>query len=149
MIEHTVHIIEVIHAPIEKIWNIIRDFNGLPSYHPAIKASRIEQGDNESVGSIRYLTLESGYVREKLLMLDDKNYAFDYSILEGTLPVKNYKASVRLTFDNVKKHTQCEWWADFEVVNADDRDALIDLVGQHVFKAGFESISALLTKDIK
>jgi|SRR5579862_8862264 len=141
---HTVHITEVIHAPVEKIWNIIRDFNGLPTFHPAIKASRIEQGDSKSVGSIRYLTLESGYVREKLLMLDDKNYAFEYTILEGTLPVKNYRASVRLTFDKAKKQTVCEWWADFEAVNAEDTGALIDVVGQQVFKVGFQSIAALL-----
>lgn len=143
-VEHTVHITEMIHAPFEKIWNIMRDFNGLPTYHPAIKSSRIEQGDSESVGSIRHLTLESGYVREELLMIDDQNYAFDYSILEGTLPVKNYKASVRLTFDKAKNQTKCEWWADFEAVNIEETDALIDAVGQQVFKVGFQSIAALL-----
>lgn len=141
--EHTVYITEMIAAPVEKIWEIMRNFNGLPSFHPAIKASRIEQGDGESIGSIRYLTLESGYVREELLMFDEKRHRFDYAIIGGTLPVEHYKASVQLTFDATHNHTICEWWADFDVVNPADRDALIDLVGQHVFKVGFQSILAL------
>lgn len=141
--DHTVHITEIIDAPIEKIWEIIRDFNGLSFYHPLIKASRIEVGDGKSVGSVRYLTLDSGFVREELLMFNDENYAFDYSIIDGTLPVENYKASVRLTFDKKHNKTTCEWWADFDVVHA-DRDELIALVGQHVFKVGFQSVAALL-----
>ncbi|MDP3705184.1 MAG: SRPBCC family protein [Legionellaceae bacterium] len=142
-VKHTVHITEVIDAPVEKIWQIIRDFNGLPSFHPGIKASRIEHGDGESIGSIRHLTLESGYVREELILLDEKAHALDYVIIEGTLPVRNYSASVRLTFDADNSQTICEWWADFDVVNAADRDGLIDLVGQHVFKVGFQSIARL------
>ena len=37
---NTVYISDVIDAPIEKVWGIMRDFNGMPSYHPGIsKAS--------------------------------------------------------------------------------------------------------------
>ena len=70
----TVLVTEVIKAPIEKIWKFIRDFNGLPDFHPAIKASRIEEGHAEEIGCIRHLSLESGFVREELLLLDDKNF---------------------------------------------------------------------------
>jgi len=141
--EHTVHITEVIDAPIEKIWEIMRDFNGLPSYHPAIQASRIEHGDGESVGSIRHLTLANngGYVREELLMINDAEHAFDYSIIEGTLPVNDYIASVRLTYDEANQQTICEWWADFKAVNPSEQAQLVDLVGQHVFKVGLQAIA--------
>lgn len=138
--EHTVHIIETIDAPIEKVWKLVRNFNGLSTFHPAVKESRIESGDGETVGSIRHLTLDDGYVREKLLLLDDSAHALDYSIIEGTIPVENYKAGMRLKVDSTKKHTICEWWADFDPVRTAERDALIENIGQNVFKLGFQSI---------
>ncbi len=38
------HASSVINAPIEKVWARIRDFNGLPNWHPAIARSEIEGG---------------------------------------------------------------------------------------------------------
>jgi len=139
--EHLVHITALIPAPLEKIWKRVRDFNGLADYHPAIKNSKIEQGDHETIGSIRYLTLANGFVREQLLKLDDENHAVDYSILEGSLPVKDYKAGIRLRFDEAQGQTVCEWWADFTPNNPDELEQLIDLVGQQVFKRGFEALA--------
>ena len=39
---NTVYISDVIEAPIEKVWGIMRDFNDMPSYHPGIHKSIIE-----------------------------------------------------------------------------------------------------------
>jgi hypothetical protein len=143
---HTVHITEIINHPIKKVWKIISPFNGLPAYHPAILASKIEgDGNPEKIGNIRHLTLESGFVREELLMLDNDTFAFDYSIIESSLPIENYNASVRLTSNSTNDQTICEWWADFDVVNA-NRDEILELVGQHVFKAGFLALAAKLEK---
>ena len=94
---NTVYISDVIDAPIEKVWEIMRDYNDMPSYHPGIKNSVIE-GDRPSdqVGCVRRLTLGEGFVREVLLCMDDRNYVFTYEIIEGTLPVRGYVAGVRL-----------------------------------------------------
>jgi len=91
----TVYISHVIDAPIEKVWSVMRDFNDMPSYHPNIRKSVIE-GDRPSdqVGCVGRLTLAEGYVRERLLCLDDRNYVFTYEIIEGTLPVRGYVAGV-------------------------------------------------------
>ena len=44
----------VIDAPVETVWSFVRDFNGLPNWHPAIVRSEIEDGrDADSVGCIR------------------------------------------------------------------------------------------------
>ncbi len=49
----------VIDAPAAEIWGRIRDFNGLPNWHPAIADSRIElQQPADKVGCIRNFTLE-------------------------------------------------------------------------------------------
>jgi hypothetical protein len=141
---NTVYISHVIDAPIEKVWEVMRDFNAMPTYHPAIKESVIE-GDypSDRVGCVRRLTLGAGFVRERLLCLDDRNHVFVYEIIEGTLPVRGYVAGVRLHRVTDRNRTFGEWWADFEVEGA-DRDAMIAQVGNNVFAAGFTAVAAKL-----
>ena len=141
---NTVYISDVINAPIEKVWAVMRDYNDMPSYHSGIKKSEIEGGlPSDQVGCIRRLTLGEGFVREVLLCLDDLNYVFTYEIIEGTLPVRNYVAGVRLHRVTEGNRTFAEWWADFEVVGA-DRDAMIAQIGNNVFAAGFKGVAAKL-----
>jgi hypothetical protein len=141
---NTVYVSHVIDAPIEKVWSVNRDFNDMPSYHPNIRESVIE-GDcpSDRVGCVRRLTLAEGFVRERLLCLDDENFAFTYEIIEGTLPVRGYVAGVRLHRVTDRNRTFTEWWADFEVVDA-DRAALIAQIGNNVFAAGFSAVAARL-----
>jgi len=141
---NTIYISHVIDAPIERVWGIMRDFNDMPSYHPGIKGSMVEGGDpSDRVGCVRRLTLADGFVRERLLCLDDGNYLFTYEIIEGTLPVRGYVAGVRLHRVTNGDRTFAEWWADFEVVGA-DRSALIDRISNHVFAAGFDAVAQKL-----
>jgi uncharacterized membrane protein len=138
----TVYVSDVIDAPIEKVWGVMRDFNEMPSYHPAIRKSIIEgDGPSDRVGCVRRLTLVEGFVRERLLCMDDGNYSFSYEIIEGTLPVRGYVAGVRLYRVTRGDRTFAEWWADFEVVGA-DRDATVAQIGNNVFAAGFCAVAA-------
>jgi len=145
-VPNTVYISDVIDGPIEKVWGIMRDFNGMPSYHPNIKESIIE-GDcsSDQVGCVRRLTLSDGFVRERLLCLDDRNCVFTYEIIEGSLPVRGYIAGVRLHRVTERNRTFAEWWADFEVVGA-NRDAMIAHIGTNVFAVGFKSVASKLGK---
>ena len=119
---NTIYISHVIDAPIEKVWGVMRDFNAMPSYHPGILKSAIEgNGPSDQIGCVRRLTLAEGFVREVLLLLDDRNYAFTYEIIEGTLPVRGYVAGVRLHRVTDGNRTFAEWWADFEVVGRGSR----------------------------
>lgn len=141
---NTVYVSHVIDAPIESVWKIMRDFNGMPSYHPGIKKSVIEDGHpSDQVGCVRRLTLAEGFVREVLLCLDDRNYVFTYEIIEGTLPVRGYVAGVRLHRVTEGNRTLAEWWADFEVVGA-DRDAVTAHIRNNVFGAGFKAVASKL-----
>lgn len=142
---NTVYISDVIDAPIEKVWDVMRDYNDMPSYHPGIKKSVIENNlPSDQVGCVRHLTLEDGFVREVLLCLDDRNYVFTYEIIEGTLPVRGYVSGVRLHRITEGNRTFCEWWADFEVVGV-DRNAMIARIGNNVFAAGFKGVAAKLS----
>lgn len=141
---NTVYVSDVIDAPIERVWGIMRDFNGMPSYHPGIKKSIIEGNrSSDQVGCVRHLTLGDGFVRERLLCLDDRSYIFVYEIIEGSLPVRGYVAGVRLHRVTEGNKTFAEWWADFEVVGA-NRDGLIAQIGNNVFALGFKSVASKL-----
>ena len=141
---NTVYVSHVIDASIEKVWGIMRDFNDMPSYHPGIKKSVVEGNQpSDQVGCVRRLTLAEGFVRERLLCLDDRNFVFTYEIIEGTLPVRGYVAGVRLHRVTHGNRTFAEWWADFEVVGA-DRDAMISQIANNVFAAGFTAVASKL-----
>ena len=89
----------VINAPIETVWNQIKDFNGLSEWHPMIQSSRIEEGyANGAVGCIRELTLKDGgeKVREQLLGYSSVDYSIVYNILESNMPVSDYISTMRL-----------------------------------------------------
>jgi hypothetical protein len=143
---NTVYISHVIDAPVEQVWGIMRDFNDMPSYHPGIQKSVIEGGmPSDQIGCVRYLTLPDGFVRERLLCLDDRNHVFTYNMIDGSVPVRGYVAGVRLHRVTDGDRTFAEWWADFEVVGV-DRDAMIAQIGKNVFAVGFNAVASRLSE---
>jgi len=136
----------VINAPIEKVWAAIRDFNGLPSWHPAIATSEIEGGRaGDAVGAVRsfHLSSDGGHLREQLLALSDLDHTFTYSILVSPMPLSNYVATVRLTRVTVGNRTFIEWWADFDVTSGPE-EAMVAQIGDGVFVAGFDALEKKL-----
>ncbi len=132
----------VINAPIERVWARIRDFNGLPSWHPAIKASTIEGGGPASeVGCVRAMTLaDDGKIRERLLALSDVDTYYTYVILDSPLPVRNYQATLRLRPIADGSRTYAEWTAHFDPDPVEQQAATIEFVGQGVFQGGFNAL---------
>lgn len=132
----------VIRAPIDKVWMTIRDFNGLPSWHPAIASSHIEAGlPSDAIGCVRNFKLtDGGHLREQLLALSDLDKSFTYSILVSPMPVKNYVATFRLTAITVGNETLAEWWADFDVTSGTDAEMTAH-IGDNVFVSGFAALN--------
>ena len=61
----------VIDAPVDRVWSVLRDFNGHDRWHPAVRESRIEERrSGDMVGAVRRFRLTDGAVlRERLLTL--------------------------------------------------------------------------------
>jgi NADPH:quinone reductase len=87
----------VIEAPIERVWAVLRDFNSHVQWHPAIAHSEIEGRDSPTqVGCVRAFGLHDGNrLREQLLSLNDHDHAFSYCILQASLPLRRYVATVQ------------------------------------------------------
>lgn len=131
----------VIPAPTAKVWERVRDFNALPRWHPAIRESRIENGEpSDRVGCVRDFRLQNGdRIREKLLGLSDYDYFCTYSILESPMPLTDYIATLRLTPITDGDRSFAEWSAEFDCA-PDVADDLVGNIGQGVFQAGFDSL---------
>jgi len=135
----------VIDAPAAEVWDRIRDFNGLPSWHPGIAESRIELGrSSDQVGCIRNFTLkDGGRIREQLLALSDYDLSMSYSILESPMGVDNYIATLKLTPITDGNRCFAEWSAEFDCARDRERE-LAQSIGQGVFQGGFDSLKQLV-----
>jgi uncharacterized protein YndB with AHSA1/START domain len=136
-----IYISSVIDAPAAKVWERIRDFNGLPRWHPRIRDSRIENGEPaDRVGCVRDFHLQNGdRIREKLLGLSDYDMFCTYSILESPMPLTDYVATIRLTPVTDGNRTFAEWTAEFDCLET-EAEGLVTGIGNDVFQAGFTAL---------
>jgi len=131
----------VIAAPAGKVWDRVRDFNSLPSWHPGIRESQIENGDpSDKVGCVRDFYLQNGdRIREQLLGLSDYDMFCTYTILESPMPLSNYIATLRLTPVTDGERTFAEWTAEFDCT-PEEEEQLVNGIAQNVFQGGFDSL---------
>lgn len=136
-----VYVSSVIDAPAPRVWERVRDFNGLPRWVPAVRDSRIENGEPaDRIGCIRDFHLQNGdRLREKLLGLSDYDFFCTYSILESPMPLTDYVATLRLTPVTDGDRTFAEWTAEFDCAEA-DAETLVGNIGANVFQAAFNSL---------
>lgn len=136
-----VYISSVIDASADRVWSIVRDFNGLPRWMPVVADSRIEGGQPpDKVGCIRNFNLKAGgNIREQLLSLSDYEYTCSYAILESPMGVSNYTATLKLMPITDGDRTFAEWTAEFDCDAAREQE-LVDQIGTGVFQAGFDQL---------
>ena len=138
----------VIDAPIDRVWAVLRDFNSHSAWHPAVGDSRIERGEpSDQVGCVRNFFLKDGnHIREQLLALSDRDYISTYCILDATLPMRNYVATVQLKRVTDGDRTFWHWESTFDVPKGRGRE-FEQLVGGGVYEAGFEALRNHLNGD--
>jgi uncharacterized protein YndB with AHSA1/START domain len=137
----------ILKAPVETVWNMVRNFNGLPGWAPAVARSKIEYGlDADVVGCVRSFHLHDGrHIRERLLALDDAHYSFTYNFEKPAFPVKNYLATLRLYPVTATDHTFAEWTATFDEAPGDE-GKYERIVSKDVFASNFKNLSAIIAK---
>ena len=137
----------VIDAPIARVWEVLRDFNSHWAWHPAVGESQIENGEPaDQVGCVRNFFLKDGnHIREQLLALSDRDYISTYCILDATLPMKHYVATVRLKPVTDGERTFWHWQSTFEVPRGREKE-FEELVGKGVYEGGFEGLRTFLRR---
>ena len=135
----------VLPVPPRDVWNIIRDFNGHETWHPAVVSSQIERGYlGDMVGCVRRFRLEDGAeLREQLLALSDADHSFTYCMLETPIPLFNYIAHVRLLSVTDGNGTFWEWRAHFDT-HEDQLEQMMALVADQIILTGFQAVNEIL-----
>ena len=131
----------IVDAPATQVWELVRDFNGLPVWTPFAADSRIEQGAKaEQIGCIRNFRLkDGGQVRERLLALSDYDFSMVYGILESPMAVENYVATLKLTPVTDGDRCYAEWSAEFDCRPEREAD-LVNQIGRNIFLAGLKAL---------
>ena len=137
----------IIDAPIERVWSILRDFNSHTAWHPVVAESTIENGEpSDQVGCVRNFTLRDGnHIREQLLTLSDHEHVSTYCILDATIPMQRYVATVRLKRVTDGSRTFWHWESTFDVPRGRERE-FADLVGRGVYEGGFAGLRDYLRR---
>ena len=131
----------ILEAPIDRVWELIRDFNGHDRWHPAVADSQIERGQpSDKVGCVRRFHLQDGSeLREQLLTLSDIDFAMSYCLLDTPVPLLNYVAHVRLFPVTDGDGTFWQWESRFDTP-AGRESELQEMVAEQIYQAGFNAI---------
>lgn len=139
-----------INAPAAKVWAVIKDFDALKNWHPAVEASPADKGNAE--GSVRELKLKGGgALTETLEAYDDAKMRYSYRAKDkGALPVTNYTSTISVKADGDK--SVVEWRGAFyrgypnndPPPDQNDEAAVRAVTG--VYQAGLANLKAIAEK---
>lgn len=138
-----VYVSSVIDASADNVWARIRDFNGLPGWHPRMVESHIEGGEApNTIGAVRNFKVVTGAtIREKLIDFSDDKYLVSYSIIETPQPITDHRATLQLRRVTDGERTYAEWTASFTAPPA-EADKITEGMGANVFQGGFNALKA-------
>jgi len=135
----------IIDAPVDQVWDVLRDFNGHDNWHPAVAYSSIERSEqSDRVGCVRRFKLKDGAeLREKLLTHSDMEQSFSYCLIDTPIPLLNYVAHVNLYPVTDGDATFWQWQSSFNTPSGAEEE-LSALVGNDIYQAGFDAIRTQL-----
>lgn len=108
-----------------EIWEVVGSFCAIKDWHPAA-AECVETKEGDV--TFRTITLkDGGKLKEKLTGTDATSYS--YEIVEGPLPVKNYRSKLWLEVDDEPDRSVIYWQSDFDANGASDEDATKTITG--------------------
>lgn len=127
----------VVDAGADAVWDVVRDFNGLATWFPALPPSRIEDDrPSDAVGCVRRFELggDGPPTREKLVALDDAARSYSYTLVEGPFPARDYLATLRVIPINDGGAERClvEWSNAYDCDPADEKP-LATTFGDQIF----------------
>ena len=141
-----------INAPATKVWDAVKNYDALPSWHPGFAKDEIVKGENNKVGAVRQLTIKDGPTfTEELLAFSEKAKSYKYKIIESPLPIDAYSST--LTVKSVGKNkSQIVWNGTFKRKNADanppegESDAGVSKLIHGVYRGGLDNVKSMTEK---
>jgi NADPH2:quinone reductase len=127
-------------ASADKVWQTLRDFGGLNKWAPGIAGLSLQ---GAGVGAVRTLTYQDGArVVERLESLNDASRLLSYTILESTLPLEGYVASLTVR-DLGGAGCEVEWFSTFGAKGAAEQEV------SRMLEVGYRKALSGLQKSLK
>ena len=120
----------------ETVWKTIGGFCGIGEWHPVVEKCVPSERDGKKV---RTLSLKGGgTLLEEEQARDDKAMSYTYTILEGPLPVTDYKSTIKVAKDG--SGSKVTWSGNFKAKGAPDAKAEEAIGG--VYDSGLKGLAA-------
>lgn len=128
-----------IHAPLEKIWRTITDYDGLKKIFPLLTTCNFE---HSSEGFNRIFTMPNGSQLYETISVDNPcERAMYYSISDTHLSFKNYVGTMKLrALEN--EECEIEWSCAFEP--KEDTEESVTKMITGFYSIGFERLKKML-----
>ena len=124
----------IIDTPIDRVWQVVRRFDGVADWNPGVTAALMESGSPTEVGSVRKLDIVDGSVfRETLLAHSDLEYFYTYDIIESPLDCSNYIACHRFIEITEGNKTLGIWEGEFDC-DPNDAAELEKIIGDTIYR---------------
>jgi len=139
-----------IQAPVDKVWNTLKDFDSLNKWHPGFAKDEIVKGENNKPGAVRKLTVKDGpSFTEELLAFDAATHSYRYRIIESPLPLRNYVSHISVK-PGAKGGSLVTWSGTFKrkstsdtPAEAENDDAAVKLI-TGVYEGGLANLKKML-----
>ena len=121
-------------AGIDEVWKLVSDFSGF------IEAMGIPvETSGEGIGATRTIALGPTPTIERLEELDHEAKRLVYSIVEGPLPVADYRSTMQLSAVEGGR-TRIDWFSTFDPAGMSEADAIEVIRG--IYKGGIAGMQA-------
>jgi hypothetical protein len=139
----------VFEQPAAEVWKIVRDFNNYPVWVGGAGESRIEDGKTgDTVGAIRSVIYQGRRIRQRLLAQSDIERSQTYEFCgPASLPLTDFRATLRITPVVDGGRAFVEWWATFDCDPA-RRDELAGTL-RGWFARWLESLGVTMSRPVR
>ena len=135
-----------IKASIWRVWDAVKDFDGLANWHPMFSDDVIKSGSGNEVGTIRTMTVQDGpSFDEELLSFDALDKKFSYRVLDpNPLPISDYVSTFQVV-EGRRGYTTILWNSAFRN-NSDGKmkDEEVIAFINNAYKAGLDNLQSML-----
>ena len=111
---------EIVPAPVEDVWEAIREFDSIDQWHPVITDCTIEDGmGSTEIGGVRNFSAGEKSLREQLVAHSDVDRYYQYTILEGAGGKTDYLSELRAVPVTESNETLVIWEGAFDAAPED------------------------------
>lgn len=130
----TISVSGVVEAPLQQVWELLRDFSSIDRYAGGISSCVME---GHEVGAVRTLTVSNGVICEQLLKIDERVKTVTFAVISSPLPMSSCISTIRVR-PLTPESCEVNWSSVFEPKRVSAKSA--GRILSSVYKSGIEGM---------